>query len=63
MRRQNSVFHQIQYHIAWALFERLVEKHKADHRVRCLPTKNQLQALLFGQFAGASSLREIEAGL
>lgn len=63
MRHQNSVFHQIQQHIPWALFDRLVKEHKADHRVRRLNTKSQFLALLFGQLAGATSLREIEAGL
>ncbi|MGV0875876.1 DUF4372 domain-containing protein, partial [Martelella sp. FLE1502] len=34
MHHQNSVFHQIQKHIPWHVFERLVDEHKADHRVR-----------------------------
>jgi len=63
MRHHNSVFHALQKHLPWAVFDQLVEKHKADHRVRRLDTKSQLLALLFGQFAGATSLREIEAGL
>ncbi|WP_180901779.1 IS4 family transposase [Martelella soudanensis] len=63
MQHQNSVFHQIQKHIPWGVFERLVDEHNADHRVRRLSTKGQFLALLFGQLSGASSLREIEAGL
>lgn len=63
MRHENSVFHGLQKHIPWAVFDRLVDKHKADHRVRRLDTKSQFLALLFGQLAGAASLREIEAGL
>jgi hypothetical protein len=63
MRHQNSVFHDLQKHVPWGVFERLVEKHKADRRVRRLTTKSQFLALLFGQLAGAASLREIEAGL
>jgi len=63
MRHENSVFHQLQQHVPWAVFDRLVDEHKADHRVRRLTTKSQLLALLFGQFSGATSLREIEAGL
>jgi len=63
MRHENSVFHQIQQHIPWAVFDRLVDKHKADRRVRRLTTKSQFLALLFGQLAGAVSLRDIEAGL
>lgn len=63
MRHENSVFHQIQQHIPWSVFDRLVDEHKADHRVRRLTTKAQFLALLFGQLSGAGSLREIEAGL
>jgi hypothetical protein len=63
MRHQNSVFHQIQQHIPWSVFDRLVDDHKADHRVRRLTTKSQFLALLFGQLSGSASLREIEAGL
>ena len=63
MRHENSVFHQLQQHIPWALFDQLVDEHKADRRVRRLTTKSQFLALLFAQLAGAVSLREIEAGL
>ena len=63
MRHENSVFHSILKHVPWAAFERLVETHSADARVRRLSTKSQLVALLYGQLSGASSLREIEAGL
>jgi hypothetical protein len=50
-------------HVPWPAFERLVETHAADARVRRLTTKTQLVALLYAQLSGASSLREIEAGL
>lgn len=63
MRHHNSVFHQLKQHIPWNVFDRLVDEHRADHRVRRLNTKSQFLALLFGQLAGAASLREIEAGL
>jgi hypothetical protein len=63
MRHQNSVFHRLSKHIPAAMLERLVEKHGADRRVRRLSTKSQLMALLYGQLAGACSLREIEAAL
>ncbi len=63
MRHQNSVFHGLTKQLPWSQFERLVAKHKADHRVRRLDSKSQLLALLFGQLAGAESLREIETGL
>lgn len=41
----------------------LVEQHGADAQVRRLTTKSQFLALLYGQLSGASSLREIVAGL
>jgi hypothetical protein len=63
MRHHNSVFHSLLKHVPWGVFDRLVDKHKADHRVRQLTSKGQFLALLFGQLSGATSLREIEAGL
>ena len=59
MRHHNSVFHQVLKHVPWNVFERLVDKHQADYRIRRLTSKSQFLALLFGQLAGASSLREI----
>lgn len=63
MRHHNSVFHGVLKHVPWAVFDRLVERHEADARVRRLTTKSQFVALLYGQLSGACSLREIEAGL
>jgi hypothetical protein len=63
MRHQNSVFHGLLKHVPWDEFDRLVEKHGADFRVRTLRTKDQFVALLYGQLSGATSLREIVAGL
>ena len=63
MRHQNSVFHSVLKHVPWAEFDRLVEIHGADARVRRLTTKSQLAALLYGQLSGAASLREIVTGL
>jgi hypothetical protein len=63
MRHENSVFHSLTKHIPWPVFDRLVRDHRADFRVRRLDTRSQFLALLFGQLAGAASLREIEAGL
>jgi hypothetical protein len=40
-----------------------VEEHGTDKHVRRLSTKTQLIALLYGQLAGAVSLREIAGGL
>jgi IS4 transposase len=63
MRHENSVFHGLLKHVPWHRFESLVEDHGADARVRRLSTKSQLVALLYGQFSGAASLREIVTGL
>lgn len=63
MRHKNSVFHDLLKRIPWAAFERLVNEHGADKHVRRLSTKSQFVALLYGQLAGAVSLREIVFGL
>lgn len=63
MRHQNSVFHAVLKHVPWHVFDRLVKAHAADARVRRLSTRDQFIALLYGQLAGARSLREIEGGL
>ena len=63
MRHHNSVFHGLVKQVPWAAFERLVGAHKADYRVRRLPAKSHFLALLYGQLAGAASLREVVGGL
>jgi len=63
MRHQNSVMHELLKQVPWATFDRLVEEHEADARIRRLTTKSQFVALLYGQLAGAASLREIETAL
>lgn len=61
MRHQNSVLHHVLKLIPWAVFDKLVEEHGSDELVRKFKTRHQLIALLYGQLAGAASLREIEA--
>src|SRR6266567_1110479 len=63
MRHQNSVFHSLTKHVPWSKFEQIVEKYGADRLVRKLTTKRHLIALLYGQFSGATSLREIVTGM
>jgi hypothetical protein len=63
MRHHNSLFHQLLQFVPWGRFEQLVESHGADRRVRRMTTKSQLIALMYGQLAGAQSLREIEQGM
>jgi hypothetical protein len=61
VRHQNSVFHDLLKLIPWTAFDRLVDEHGSDALVRKFSTRHQLIALVYGQLAGASSLREIEA--
>jgi hypothetical protein len=63
MQHQNSVFHSLTKHIPWTKFDQIVEKYGTDELVRKLTTKRQFMALLYGQFSGSTSLREIVTGL
>jgi len=63
MRHKNSVYHGILQYIPWGWFEKAVREHGGDKGVRSLTMRDQLNALLYGQLAGAVSLREIECGL
>jgi IS4 transposase len=63
MQHQNTVFHGLTKYVPWHKFEQLVEKHEADKLSRKLNTKRQFIALLYGQFSGAVSLREIVTGM
>src|SRR5256885_14019086 len=62
MRHQNSVFHSLTKHIPWTKFDQIVEKYGADELVRKLTTKRQFIALLYGQFSGSTSPREVVTG-
>jgi IS4 transposase len=63
MLHQNTVFHDLTKHIPWDKFARLVEKYGADKLSRTLNSKRHLLALLYGQFSGATRLREIVTGM
>ena len=63
MQHQNIVFYDLLKQFPWGVFDRLVEKHDADRDKRAVKTKTQLIAMLYGQFSGARSLREIETNL
>jgi IS4 transposase len=63
MRHHNSLMHDLLKFVPWREFDRLVDEHDADRRVRTLTTKSQFVALVHAQLAGAASLREIEATL
>jgi IS4 transposase len=63
MLHQNIVFHSLLKHVPWNKLERIVEKYEADKLSRKLNTRRHLIALLYGQFSGATSLREITTGM
>jgi len=63
MQHHNSVFHDLLKRIPWSRFDDLVKSHGTDKHVRRLSTKSQFVAMLYAQFSGASSLREIVGGL
>lgn len=63
MPHQNTVFRDVLKLLPWHRFERLVEEHDSDARVRRLTSKDQLIALLYGQLSGACSLREMVTSL
>jgi IS4 transposase len=63
MLHQNSVFHSLLKLVPWHRLERSVEKHGADELSRELTTKRHFIALMYAQFSGAMSLREIVTGM
>ena len=63
MPHQNIVFHGVLKQIPWFALDRLVEEHGADRDPRGLKTRAHLIALLYAQFFGARSLREIASSL
>jgi len=63
VQHQNIVFHGLLKHIPWSTFDRLVDQYEADWDGRVVKTKAHLIAMLYGQFCGTRSLREIETSL
>jgi len=63
MLHQNSVFHSLLKHVPWYRLDQSVEKYGADDLSRTLDTKRHFIALLYGQFSGATGLREIVTGM
>ncbi len=63
VQHQNIVFHGLLKRIPWATVDRLVDQFDADHDPRGLNTKAHLIAMLYAQFCGAHSLRDIETNL
>jgi hypothetical protein len=63
MSRLSSIFAQIFQLVPRALFDKAVEKHKAERHSRGFTSLGQFVAMLFGQLGQAESLREICNGL
>src|SRR4030088_2197168 len=63
VRHQNIVFHGLLKHIPWSIHDRLVDRYNADWDGRVVKTKAHPIAMLYAQFCGAGSLREIETSL
>lgn len=63
MQHQNTVFHGILKHVPWTVLDQLVARHNADWDRRILKTKAHVIAMLYGQFCGLRSLRDIETNL
>lgn len=60
MKYTNTVFHQIMSHIPRGRFQKVVDRHKGDHRVKSLTCWTQLVALIYGQLTHRQSLRDLE---
>jgi IS4 transposase len=63
VQHQNIVFHGLLKHVPWSALDRLVDQSGADGDPRCVKTKAHLIAMLYAQFSGARSLREIATTL
>jgi hypothetical protein len=60
---QNIVFHGLLKHVPWGAVDRLVEEHEPDLDPRALKAKPHVVAMLYAQFHGADSLRDIALNL
>lgn len=60
MKHSNNIFHQLLKHLPRHQFQKTVDRHGGDHRVRTLPCWVQLVSLIFAQMTGRTSLRDLE---
>ena len=63
MRTGHLVFAQIMRHLPVVAFARMVERHRAQHKVKEFTCFDQFLALAFAQLTGRESLRDIEINL
>jgi hypothetical protein len=63
VQHQHIVFRGILKYLPWAFVDQLVEQYDADRDPRALEAKPHLIAMLYAQFCGLRSLRDIETAL
>ena len=59
MKHHNSVFQQLLKVIPRHQFQKVVDRHNGDHRIRTLSCWTQLVAMMFTQLAGRVSIRDL----
>ena len=59
MKHHNSVFHQLLKVIPRHQFQKVVDRHNGDHRIRTLSCWTQLVAMMFAQLACRVSIRDL----
>ena len=59
MKHHNSVFHHLLKAIPRHQFQKVVDRHNGDHRIRTLSCWTQLVAMIFAQLAGRVSIRDL----
>jgi hypothetical protein len=57
------VFAQVLDYVPWRVFQRIVDHHGGDHRVRTLSCADQFRCMAFAQLTYRESLRDIETCL
>jgi len=60
VKHSNSIYYQLLKFIPRHTFQKVVDRHKGDHRIRTLSCWDQLVVLLFAQLNSQNSLRGIE---
>ena len=63
MRHQPTAIEQVLQQMPWGLFDRLVEKHRADERVRGFDSRDHFLTLLASALGGYQGLRRTAAAL
>ena len=58
-----TLFAQIMDFLPWTSFQRIVQRHRGDHRARTLTCAEQFRVMAFAQLTYRESLRDIETCL